>query len=585
MESAESCRLSVVAESAEEFNYKYYQPLHLAILKGDWKSTKAFLDDNPSALTAKITKFDQTALHVAALGSQWKLVEKLVQLMPANMVTKLDSYNFTCLHYVAFGKSVDAAKALVAKNSSVTQVGDHRGRTPLCYSVTSTRCKEMTWYLVLNTPDDRSARPISVLDLDSLLWAGYYDIVMYILQHYPNTVDSDNNMLYTMSRLPSHFQSGHNFGFWKRCIYQCVPAELEYGNTIWNALQTLVPSLKLVRDAKLRHVYAVRLVEFFCSQTSTENDRKFWESPVAASMICIAASFGIVEILSICFRSFPDLVWSHNRNEGYVAEIAINNRQEKVFSLLCKMPTICKMQVLGIRPPPDYDVRHTSAYEAAKLATKIESIPGAAFQMQRELQWFKVVEKIENSDMKDFRVDGKSPWQLFQEEHKELFEEGKKWMQDTSNSCMLVATLIATIAFAAAITVPGGNNQDKGIPIFLSDSTFMVFVVSDALALFSSMTSLLMFLAILNARFAQEDFLVALPQKLIIGLTFLFLAIATTMLAFAAALSMLVQDRLKWAQIPIGLLTSVPVALFEILQIPLLLGMMISTYGSRISYE
>ncbi|PNX76485.1 ankyrin repeat protein, partial [Trifolium pratense] len=112
MESAESCPLSVVAESAEELNYKYYQPLHLAILKGDWKSTKAFLDDNPSALTAKITKFDQTALHVAALRSQWKLVEKLVQLMPANMVTKLDSYNFTCLHYVAFGKSVDAAKAL-----------------------------------------------------------------------------------------------------------------------------------------------------------------------------------------------------------------------------------------------------------------------------------------------------------------------------------------------------------------------------------------------------------------------------------------------------------------------------------------
>ncbi|PNX82897.1 ankyrin repeat protein [Trifolium pratense] len=206
---------------------------------------------------------------------------------------------------------------------------------------------------------------------------------------YPNTGVSHNNMLYTMSFLPSHFQSGHNFGFWKRCIYHCVPAELEYGNTIWNALQTLVPSLKLVRDAKLRHVYAVRLVEFLCSEASTENDGEFWESCIATDMICTAASAGIVEILSICFRSFPDLVWSHDRNEGYVAEIAINNRQEKVFSLLCKMPTICKMQVLGIRPPPDYG-RHTSAYKAAKLATKIESIPGAAFQMQRELQWFKV---------------------------------------------------------------------------------------------------------------------------------------------------------------------------------------------------
>jgi hypothetical protein len=53
--------------------------------------------------------------------------------------------------------------------------------------------------------------------------------------------------------------------------------------------------------------------------------------------------------------------------------------------------------------------------------------------------------------------DGKTPWQVFKEEHKALLEEGKNWMKDTSNSCMLVATLIATIAFAAAISVPGGN--------------------------------------------------------------------------------------------------------------------------------
>jgi hypothetical protein len=156
-------------------------------------------------------------------------------------------------------------------------------------------------------------------------------------------------------------------------------------------------------------------------------------------------------------------------------------------------------------------------------------------------------------------------------------------MKDTSNSCMLVATLIATIAFAAAITVPGGNNQDKGTPIFLSDNLFIVFVMSDALALFSSMTSLLMFLAILNARFAEEDFVMALPEKLIIGLACLFLAIVNTMVAFGAALSILVQERLKWAPIPIALLACVPIALFAMLQLPLFIEMIISTYGSRFS--
>ncbi|KAK2394032.1 hypothetical protein P8452_15916 [Trifolium repens] len=594
MASAESSPLmsfdhvkAAVTEFARGFNHSYYQPLHLAILKGDWESTKAFLDNDPSALTAKVTILGRTALHVAAVGSQWKLVEKLVQLMPANMLTELDLMGCTCLHYVAMGESVDAAKSLVAKNSSITQVTDFKGFTPLIYSITSTICKEMVWYLVLNTSDDRPACPFSgpsATQLVTLLTAaGFHEITMYILERYPNlaTVSDSNGsiILNVLSKLPSHFQSGHNIGFWKRCIYHCVPGELEYGNTIWNALQTLVPSIKLVRDAKLRHVFAVRLVEFLCSQASAKNDCQFWQSFVSADIIFNATSFGIVEILRICFQFFPDLVWTHMPNEGYVAQIAIKNRQEKVFSFLRKMPTICKMQVLALD-----ESNNATSHLAAGFASQVKLIPGAAFQMQRELQWFKEVEKLDHPLHKEVKnEDGKIPWQVFKEEHKALLEEGKNWMKDTSNSYMLVATLIATIAFAAAITVPGGNNQDKGIPIFLSDNTFMVFVVSDALALFSSMASLLMFLTILNARFAEEDFVMALPEKLIIGLACLFFAIVTTMIAFGAALSMLVQERLKWGPIPIALLACVPIALFAKLQLPLFIEMIISTYVSRFS--
>ncbi|PNX85625.1 ankyrin repeat-containing protein [Trifolium pratense] len=89
---------------------------------GDWKSTKAFLDNDPTALTAKVTIHGRTALHVAAVGAQWKLVEKLVQHqhMPANMLAELDLMGCTCLHYVAMGESVNTAKALVAKNPSLT---------------------------------------------------------------------------------------------------------------------------------------------------------------------------------------------------------------------------------------------------------------------------------------------------------------------------------------------------------------------------------------------------------------------------------------------------------------------------------
>jgi len=112
-------------------------------------------------LTAKITILGRTALHVAAVGAQWKLVEKLVQYMPANMLSELDLMGCTCLHYVAMGESVDSAKALVAKYPSLTQVTDFKGFTPLINSVTSTRCKDMVWYLVLSTTDERPSCPFS----------------------------------------------------------------------------------------------------------------------------------------------------------------------------------------------------------------------------------------------------------------------------------------------------------------------------------------------------------------------------------------------------------------------------------------
>lgn len=181
--------------------------------------------------------------------------------------------------------------------------------------------------------------------------------------------------------------------------------------------------------------------------------------------------------------------------------------------------------------------------------------------------------------------DGKTPWQLFREEHKPLLEEAKNWMKDTSNSCMLVAALIATVVFAAAITVPGGNDQTKGFPIYLSDHTFMVFVVADALALFSSMASLLMFLSILTAHYAEEDFLRILPERIILGLAYLFFSIVTTMIAFGAALDLLVRDRLKWVAVPVALLAYFPVALFAMLQLPLFIQMITSTYGSRIHHH
>ncbi|BFG21042.1 hypothetical protein CerSpe_073160 [Prunus speciosa] len=214
---------------------------------------------------------------------------------------------------------------------------------------------------------------------------------------------------------------------------------------------------------------------------------------------------------------------------------------------------------------------------------KLDRISGAALQMQRERQWFKEVESIVvlPSGVGAFNKQRMKPHELFTQNHNKLKEEGEKWMKDTATSCTVVGALTITIMFAAAFTVPGGNNGGTGFPLFLDEKMFMVFIVSDAISLFSATTSVLMFLGILTSRYAEDDFLKSLPTKMIIGLSTLLISIASMMVAFCSALFLMLHERL-WIVIPIIFLASVPVTLFIWMQFPLLVEIFISTYGGGI---
>ncbi|KAJ7955979.1 Ankyrin repeat-containing protein [Quillaja saponaria] len=606
---------AAATEFARGFNHNYYRPLQVAALKGDWETAKKFFNNDPTATTAKVTTLAMTALHVGAIGGQWQFVEKMAQHMPKEALAVQDLAGCTALHYVAMGGNTKAAKALVTKNPSLTQITNLAGLSPLIYAITSTNCKDLVWYLTLVTTDENPGFPFSGSSAGYLVAlltaAGFHDITLYLLQQHHNlaivTDDNGSYILNVLSKMPAEFPSGSKLGFFERCIYQFVPVDLDhsplsnltdinqpelqsktymaqgfqsyFGSLRWKGIERLVPGIKEVRDRKLRHKSAVRLVDYVCSKALTRNSAEFWQSFVSANILRNATSSGIVEILRICFDYFPDLIWNYIPNEGYIVHVAIKSRQEKVFSLICNMP-ICKNFILVVD-----ESENTTSHLAANLApsAQLADISGSALQMQKELQWFKEVEKLDHPLHREVKnKNGKTAWELFKEEHKDLLERGEKWMKDTSNSCMLVATLIATVVFAAAFTVPGGNNSDKGIPIFLNDNAFMVFAISDALALFSSITSLWMFLSILTASYAEEDFLKRLPQRLILGLAFLFFAIATTMIAFGATLSIVLRDRFQWVYIPITLLASLPVTLFAMLQLPLFIQMIRSTYGTSI---
>ena len=136
---------------------------------------------------------------------------------------------------------------------------------------------------------------------------------------------------------------------------------------------------------------------------------------------------------------------------------------------------------------------------------------------------------IDHRNNRKLTADG-----LFNETNRELREKAIEWIKRTAEGCSIVAVLIATVAFAAAYTIPGGSNDKTGVPILLNQPFFVVFTVADVLLISFALTSVVVFLAITTSPFRFADFRYSFPNKLTFGLTSLLLPVSMMMLAFAA---------------------------------------------------
>ena len=174
--------------------------------------------------------------------------------------------------------------------------------------------------------------------------------------------------------------------------------------------------------------------------------------------------------------------------------------------------------------------------------------------------------------------DGKTARELFKDNHERQLQNARTWIKETTQSCSTVAALVATVVFAAAYTVPGGSDA-KGKPNFINSPYFLAFTVSDVLSLASSLTSLVVFLSLLTSPFELQDFYISLPRKLILGFTFLFLAVITTMISFGATILILIQTESKLTTLLLSFAAFFPVLIFAIMQFRLYVSFMGSTFN------
>ncbi|OMO92463.1 hypothetical protein CCACVL1_06839 [Corchorus capsularis] len=571
-------------EKEGELDLGRYAELWKAVKDERWEDVKRQLDKQPDAITAPITEFYETILHILV---NWKdalwLVKEIIKDIEEeggpSVVEKTDYRGNTPLSVAASVGNAEAAEMIAQKKPDLLKKFNFRKESP--FHLAAKARHEETFKRMLNVGQAKLKEQdidrlfsgfIGASIVENLLAANLYGLTVSLLNSYPKLGRDDfkhrGNILKILAEKPLAFESGCNFGLWERFIYKVV----------------LVPSgVRYVYETKIKSDQARQVVHLVCSGViwTFEDAKIALKQPVLR-----AATLGIAEIVEEILTVYPAATMFHNPKNYNIFQLAVLNRRHKVFNLYLK-------RCLSQKWVPTFPIldRENNILHLAGRCVPSRHINGAALKMQLEMQWFKAVESVVHPLLKEQRnSENKTPREVFEDEHKKLIEDGEKWMRDTASSCMVVDALIVAMVFAAIIAVPG--NVEKGIPNFRNETVFKVFVVADTAALFSSSFSLLLFVRILTSRYAENDFLSALPNRLLLGIITLILSIAAMLVASSSALIMLMDavpgPKLvikKSTLIPVTVLAALPVIFFIWSQSYLLIDVLRATYRPPISFK
>ncbi|KAI3866130.1 hypothetical protein MKX03_008734 [Papaver bracteatum] len=320
------------------------------------------------------------------------------------------------------------------------------------------------------------------------------------------------------------------------------------------------PVLKLIYNVKVKHAYAIQLLRKLLEKDyghwtmsydpphGRDGKKKDFQSRHSLSTITarvttykvrerpiiLATKMGIVEMFKEIIEAYPESIGVCDEEAGRnLLHLAAEYRHESILEFLKSSSTNSKrnldMLVVGI----DRD-GNTPLHAAAKLGKhKPWHIRGAAQWMQWECVWFQRVKRMLPPNMLMLKnSNNQYAYQVFTETHIDLRELGEKWLKEGSNNCMLISALIATVMFACAFTVPGGNDSKSGRPVLLKNQDFGPFFHYVSYSLFFSLISLGLFLSIHAAPFNEHDFFFRLPLRSVFAITALVNSVTFTVCAY-----------------------------------------------------
>lgn len=142
-----------------------------------------------------------------------------------------------------------------------------------------------------------------------------------------------------------------------------------------------------MKHEMLKGHHAKKLVKRLCREAANNLERTSEDVLLFKLPLLTAADNGIHEIVKEIIYSFPDAICYTGDNNSEVFRLAIKNRHQEVYNLLHEMSDLC-VNIIRQSVENKDNILHLAGYLAP--SDRLRVVSGAALQMQRELQWFKV---------------------------------------------------------------------------------------------------------------------------------------------------------------------------------------------------
>ncbi|XP_023742800.1 ankyrin repeat-containing protein At5g02620 [Lactuca sativa] len=571
--------------------------LYKALSEGDDAKVCDACRDLPDGPLHKLTIHRDTILHIAGYYKRNKLVLQLLSLLPEDEPNKLTLKNEagnTILHATATNdKTVEAAAEILHRAPSLLTMTDRLGETPFFRAARYGKIK--SFYFLKGEVNRRFPEEADLTGflrrndkatiLHVAIHSENFDLAHDIAEAYPMLIgeqDGDGMTgLQLLACKPSAFNHGFEENFFKRFISKFIDLSAKERTS-------RVPILKEVqkqnRKTESANKLATILIEKDASWEATSpmsnqnriKPHKYGggissstitsvdiviNAPTHDSPLFLATKSGCTEIVKEILQVYPQAVEHIDEDGRDILHVAIKYRRMEIYKAVINM----KFPLTRLRGKIDKQgnsILHMVGMKVSDQKTEGD-IRSPAVVLRDDLLLFESVKNI-CTTLATLQVNnkGETAEQLFIENNAQLRIDAKEWMKSTAEHCSIVAVLIATVAFAAAYTVPGGPNQSTGYPLLKSKPFFIVFALADALSLTFSLTSVIIFLSILTSSFRLKDFKNSLHNKLLLGLTVLILSVSMMMISFAATLILTISSGQDWTNIMLYMISFFPVTVF-----------------------